>query len=130
MKFIVLLKADSPAMSRQFYEDELGLFKLQGELWDSACTMQAIYSDEFGIELTTYNRAPAEEPAFTLIVPDCAREFARLRATSFGSGARIVPNKDGVVEIFEYPAGKNFMMEDPSGNRFMIHEDYRPDAVD
>jgi hypothetical protein len=124
MKMIVLLKADSPAASRRFYEDELGMFTLQGAMWDSGCTMQAIHVESFGIELTTYNRRPSEEPAFTLIVEDCKKEFARLSAMHFASGARVVPNEAGALEIFEYPAGQNFMMEDPSGNRFVIHEDF------
>lgn len=128
MKMIVLLKAESPELSRQFYENELGMFKLRGAMWDSGCTMQAVTNDDLSIELTTYNRNPTEEPAFTLVVDNCQREFNRLCAIHFSSGARIVPNKDGVLELFEYPAGKNFMMEDPGGNRFVIHEDYRPDV--
>lgn len=119
-----MLRADSPAASRQFYEDELCMFKLKGELWDFACQMCAVASDAFELELTTYNREPTEDPVFTLIVKNCDLEFARLRATNFASGGRIVPNDSGVLEIFEYPAGKNFSMEDPAGNRFLIHEDY------
>ncbi len=104
------------------------MFRLKGEMWDSACQMAAIGSDDIELELTNYNREPSASPVFTLMVDDCKREFARLRATQFSSGGRLVPNENGVVEVFEYPAGKNFMMEDPSGNRFMIHEDYNPQA--
>ena len=100
------------------------MFRLKGELWDSACQMLAIDSDALELELTTYNRKPSEEPIFTLIVKNCDHEFARLRATNFASGGRILPNEAGALELFEYPAGKNFSMEDPAGNRFLIHEDY------
>lgn len=124
MKMILLLKADPVAVSRQFYEDELRMFKLKGDMWDSACTMVANDSDDLELELTTYNRQPSEEPAFTLTVANCDKEFARLRATTFSSGGRIVPNERGELEVFEYPAGKSFMLEDPAGNRFLIHEDY------
>ena len=126
MKLSLMLRADSPSASRQFYEDELGMFRLKGEMWDSACQMVAVSNDDIELELTDYNREASDSPVFTLMVDDCDREFARLRATGFASGARIVPNDNGVVAVFEYPAGKNFMMEDPSGNRFMIHEDYKP----
>lgn len=124
MKMIVLLKAASPALSRQFYEAELGLFKLKGEMWESACTMQAVESADVEVELTRYHRAPSEVPAFTLVVPDCAREFARLRTTHFASGGRLVPDDKGELAMFDYPGGANFMMEDPDGNRFLIHEDF------
>lgn len=126
MKMILLLKADPVAASRQFYEEELRMFKLKGEMWDSACSLVAADSDDLELELTTYNRQPTEEPAFTLIVADCDKEFARLSATTFSSGGRIVPNERGALEVFEYPAGKSFMLEDPAGNRFLIHEDYAP----
>ena len=128
MKLSLMLRANSPSASRQFYENELGMFRLKGEMWDSACQMVAIGNDSLELELTNYNREPSESPVFTLMVDDCEREFARLRATQFSSGGRLVPDDKGVVEVFEYPAGKNFMLEDPSGNRFMIHEDYKPQA--
>lgn len=124
MKTILLLKADSIAASRQFYEDELRMFKLKGDMWDSACSMLANDSDQLELELTTYNRPPSQEPIFTLVVASCDDEFDRLNSTAFASGGRLVPNDRGIPEVFEYPAGKNFMLEDPAGNRFLIHEDY------
>ena len=124
MKMTLMLRTESPVNSRQFYEIELGMFKLQGEMWDWAFSMSAIDNEAFSLEFTTYHRATSEVPIFRLTVKNCDREFARLRATTFTSGGRIVPNKRGVLEVFEYPAGKNFQMEDPAGNRFIIHEDY------
>ena len=117
-RMTLMLRTESPVDSRQFYENELGMFKLQGEMWDWAFSMTAIDNEEFSLEFTTYHRAASEVPIFRLTVKNCELEFARLRATIFSSGGRLVPNKHGVLEMFEYPAGKNFQMEDPSWEPF------------
>lgn len=125
MKLSLPLLAKSTSASRQFYVDELGLFVQHGEVWDSACRLHSVDSGDIELHLTTYATEPSKVPMFWLIVPDCNREFSRLRAKTFSSGGRLVPNKIGLVEMFEYPGGQNFEMEDPAGNRFVIHEDFK-----
>lgn len=127
MRMNVLLKTESASVSRQFYEDELAMFKLEGELWERACSLRALNDDSFGIQLASYFNPPPDlaMPLFSLLVENCAREFSRLLKTTFASGGRLVPDDNGIVEMFEYPGGKNFIMEDPSGNRFLIAQDKR-----
>lgn len=127
MRMKVLLKTESAALSRQFYEDELAMFRLEGELWERACSLRSLSDDSFGIQLASYFNPPPDlaMPLFSLIVEDCDREFSRLFATTFASGGRLVPDEKGMVEVFEYPGGRNFIMEDPSGNRFLIAQDRR-----
>jgi predicted enzyme related to lactoylglutathione lyase len=57
----------------------------------------------------------SEDYAFALEVEDCGGLFDQLRAKPFVTGGRILSE-----EVFEYPLGKNFLLRDPSGNRFLI----------
>lgn len=128
MKLHLHLNADSVEASRQFYVDELCMFAVQGEVWETMCALRGIYDDALGIDLASFhNPLPqSKAPLFTLVVDDCCREFLRLRATNFASGGRILPDEHGNLTVFEYPGGMNFQMEDPAGNRFVIHEQYGP----
>lgn len=92
--------------------------------------MRSVASADIEIELADFHNPPSETALFILTTDDCNREFKRLVNTHFASGGRIVPNEQGRLDIFEYPAGANFMMEDPSGNRFLIHEDFGPSPDD
>ena len=69
--------------ARQFYVDELVMFSLQGELWDSICRLRALDSEDIELHLTEHNREPSPPQIFLLKVPDCKREFSRLKATIF-----------------------------------------------
>lgn len=100
------------------------MFRLVGTLWESACTLRATASEDIELELADFHNPPSDAALFILTTDDCNREFKRLVNTHFASGGRVVPNKHGRLDVFEYPAGANFMMEDPSGNRFLIHEDF------
>ena len=126
MRIKLFLKIDSAEASRQFYEDELAMFRLHGEIWEGTCALRMVGNEDIRLHLAPYYDAPPQprQPAFSIGVKNCDKEFARLRATSFASGGRLMPQKGGVFEVFEYPGGKNFMMEDPSGNRLLIAEDY------
>lgn len=126
MKLHLNLKADSVEASRQFYVGELGMFEMKGTIWLETCALRGIYDDAVGIDLASFHQSLPQSgvPLFTLVVDNCACEFARLKATTFASGGRILPDQHGNMEVFEYPGGMNFQMEDPSGNRFVIHEQY------
>lgn len=123
LKIDVTLKLVSADRSRQFYVDELGMFEPAGIAFDFACRFKPRYNKGFTLSLSTGNQSNAQ-PAFFLLVPNCCLEFNRLRTVHFSSGGRIVPDRRGELSMFEYPGGQNFMMEDPNGNRFVIHEDF------
>lgn len=129
MKFTLRLRTASAPLSRLFYENELAMFKLEGSIWVSGCTLRAIDSDDTRLELSTFHSAPGESAFFILTVDNCQREFLRLLNTEFVSGGKILPGKNGRFGIFEYPAGRNFTMEDPAGNKFLIHEDFSPETM-
>lgn len=65
------------------------------------------------------------EPAFSFEAEDCSKEFERIKNIHFLSGGRLY-KKEGESEptIFEYPLGKNFLLIDPFGNKFLMFEDF------
>lgn len=129
MKISLNLNAGSAQASSRFYVDELKLFKIDTRSTDGACcAISAIGNDEVTINLGPQFKQQSEFALFSLEVDNCDRELERLRKCRFESGGRVVPDKNGQLNVFEWPGGKNFMLEDPAGNRFLLEEDYTKDA--
>lgn len=86
MKLWVSLKNESAEKAIQFYVHELGMFTHDGNVWKSACSLRPIGNDGFKLMMASWHADPTDIPSFSLVVPDCYREFARLRKVHFASG--------------------------------------------
>jgi hypothetical protein len=65
------------------------------------------------------------DPIFAIESNDCQLDFDIIKEITFKSGGYLFKDKDEKEpSILEYPLGKNFLLIDPSGNRFLIYEDY------
>jgi catechol 2,3-dioxygenase-like lactoylglutathione lyase family enzyme len=124
MRIDVLLRAESPADTIRFYVQELGMFQVDADYGMDAWLLRAIANPAICIQITPWHPVPRATPAFALTVPSCDLEFRRLRAQRFAGGGGLVPDEHGVLDVFEWPGGKNFMLEDPGGNRFLLCEDH------
>lgn len=124
MRYDVFLRVDSAAEAIRFYVDELGLFKVEADYGMHAYLLCAVGNPSFGLQIAE-SGAPTSGPArFGLSVECCKREFQRLRQVAFASGGRLVPDANGNLEVFDWPGGQSFLVEDPSGNQMLLFEDY------
>lgn len=124
MRIDVFLRAESAAETIRFYVQELGLFEVAADYGMDAWLLRAIANPAICLQITPWHPPARETPVFALTVPSCDAEFQRLRGVQFASGGGLVPDKNGLLEVFEWPGGKNFMLEDPSKNRFLLCEDH------
>jgi hypothetical protein len=65
-----------------------------------------------------------KSPLFGLEVESCAREFKRISSIDLSNGAKLVPDRNGRLVVSDFPTGCSFEMQDPSGNKFLIFEEY------
>ena len=124
MRISLYLYSTSIENSIRFYVDELSMFSVVEDFGTGYCLLRATDCHAFHIYVTDWVARPSDQFTFSLDVRDCDAVFRRLRDVDYASGARIIPDATGNVEVFEYPGGKNFEMEDPDGNRFLIYEHY------
>ncbi|NHZ61244.1 VOC family protein [Massilia genomosp. 1] len=123
MRIDVLLRAEAPADTIRFYVEELGMFRLDADYGMDCCLLRAIANPAICLQITPWHPAPRETPVFALTVPSCDAQFRRLRSVRFAAGGGLVPDKNGVLDVFEWPGGKSFVLEDPGKNRFLLCED-------
>ena len=116
MRISLYLYSTSIENSIRFYVDELSMFSVVEDLGTGYCLLRATDSPDFHIYLTDWVARPSDQFTFSLDVSDCDAVFRRLHEVDYASRARIIPDATGNVEVFEYPGGKNFEMEDPDGN--------------
>lgn len=69
-------------------------------------------------EGTLYNLS---NPLFSLEVENCDKVFKYLKNSEYKTQGKLLSDN-----IFEYPLGKNILLSDPSGNKFLIIENYYP----
>ncbi|UOD32806.1 VOC family protein [Massilia violaceinigra] len=122
MRIDVLLRAESAADTIRFYVEELGMFRVDADYGMESYLLRAIANPAICLQIAPWHPPARESPVFALTVPSCDSQFQRLRAMRF-AGGRLVPDKNGVLEVFEWPGGKSFMLEDPAKNRFLLCED-------
>lgn len=111
----VHLKAHSVEEARRFYCEDLGLFAVHQDYGMDAVSLVFERNPNVFLILSAGSPPGSEDYAFALEVEDCGGLFDQLRAKPFVTGGRILSE-----EVFEYPLGKNFLLRDPSGNRFLI----------
>lgn len=102
-----------------FYTKEIALFSKEIDF--GMGDIRLISEDKlFGIFLhEDENHHPSNHPLLTILTKTIDEEYARIKNINFTSGGGFLP-KNG---IFEYPAGRNFMIIDPSGNKIIIEQE-------
>ena len=119
-------KVESIEKARQFYIDELGLFKEITTFGERAVILREFRDEnlELYIELGECKNN-SNEPSFSMEVKDCSKEFDRIKRINFFSGGHLFKDEsEEEATIFEFPLGKNFLLVDPSGNKFLMYEDF------
>jgi hypothetical protein len=104
-----------------FYISELALFDIKADYGMDTYLVSYNYNPSFGLNLTVGSPISKSGPLYELVVADCVTEFKRIANIAFSKGGLVNANRDS-KNIFEYPLGKNFLMEDPSGHKFLISE--------
>lgn len=123
MRIDLHLRADSAEFSRQFYVQEVGLFTASSiSFHGKSCMIFPLGYKKFRIYLDAYFRAPPTTPIFSIEVDDWKKNYARLLHMTFKSGGRFFPCKDGELASSQGRQKKTFMLEDPSGNRFLVSD--------
>jgi hypothetical protein len=103
---------------------ELGLFDVRGEYGMNSYLLSAKKNPQLCLLIMEgEEKQLLNSPLFGISVPSCDLEFRRLQNFGFTTGARLVPDQNGNLEVFEWPGGKNILLEDPFGNRFILFED-------
>ena len=128
MKVQIFLMVNDIEEAEQFYTKELKMFsiifsEMRGTL------LRHVKHDYFELFLeknrNTVDIPDSNEPIFAIETYNCKEEFARIRTINFLSGGYIYKHKDEKEpSTLEYPLGESFLMIDPSGNRFIIYEDF------
>ena len=128
MKVKIYLKVDDIEAAEQFYSEELKMFNIiLSEMRGSL--LRHINHDYFELSIKKKNEAndlpTVNQPIFAIETYDCKKEFDRIKKIEFASGGYIYKDKDELEpSTLEFPLGESFLMIDPSGNRFLIYEDY------
>ncbi|MFB9246393.1 VOC family protein [Massilia antarctica] len=123
MRTDILLNVASCALAIKFYVDEFGMFEIAADYGMNAILLHATGNPGVCLQISERAAKTAGAPLFGMSVDSCDSEFERLTQTVFSSGARLVPDRDGKLAVFEWPGGKSFLLEDPSRNQFMLFED-------
>jgi hypothetical protein len=100
------------------------MFDLVNDFGTGFCTLRAKESPNVDLFLGDSYRDAGSWPAFGLSVTDCYAELNRLRNISFTSGGEVVRAKNGSVEVFEYPGGRNILLRDPDNHQILLFEDF------
>lgn len=123
MRTDIFLKVASAPLAIKFYVEELGLFEIAADYGMNDFLLRAINNPGVCLQISERAQKTSGSPLFGMSVENCDAEFQRLQQTVFSSGARLVPDQDGKLAVFEWPGGKSFLIEDPSQNQFMLFED-------
>lgn len=114
----IRLRVDSIQDAEQYYCRELGLFEFYYDYGMGTVSLVARDNPSFFLILATGARGRSDDYLFSIETKDCELLFERLRSTRFETGGKLLSDR-----VFEYPLGKNILLEDPSGNRFLIFEE-------
>lgn len=123
MRADLFLTVASTREALEFYTEELALFELRMDYGMDTYLISYKLSSNLCLSLSMGEVQPRTTPLFALEVEDCLAEFHRIKKIKFTKGGLENTNKSS-QQIFEYPLGKSFLMQDPSGNRFLILEGY------
>jgi hypothetical protein len=124
MRFDLFLNVKSAANSIDFYVHELKLFTLDIDYGNNDFLLCAAGSKQACLSISEAAVLPRPTPIFGLAVESCDKEFERIIGINLSNGARIVPSRNSLLEVTEFPTGKSFAIADPSGHQFVLFENY------
>lgn len=120
-KVIVRLKTSSIRDAEIFYCKELELFEFYQDYGMDTISLIAKENPSFTLLLTTGNVTDTEEYLFELEVNNCTATFDKLKQKEFETTGQLIS-----AAVFEYPLGKSIAFKDPSNNKFILFEEYKP----
>ena len=120
-KVIVRLKTSSIRDAEIFYCKELDLFEFYQDYGMETISLIAKDNSSFSLLLTTGTATDTGEYLFELEVNNCTVMFDKLKRKEFETTGRLLS-----AAVFEYPLGKSIALTDPSNNKFILFEDYKP----
>lgn len=120
-KVIVRLKTNSIRDAEIFYCKELELFEFYQDYGMETISLIAKDNCSFRLLLTTGTVTDTDEYLFELEVANCTATFDKLKQKEFETTGRLLS-----TTVFEYPLGKSIALKDPSNNKFLLFEAYKP----
>lgn len=121
--FEMFLKVRSKERAIAFYVGEAGLFEEAADFGAGYVSLKCTCADHVYLSIIESDSvSPTENPLFSIGVKNCNREIARLSSVEFKSGGSAYLDSSGRIAVLEYPLGKNFMLIDPDGHRFLLME--------
>jgi hypothetical protein len=123
MRVDLFLTVASPKEALHFYVEELALFELRLDYGMDTYLISYKANPTVCLSIGVGEEQVRNKPTFALEVKDCLAEYQRISKIDFTKGG-ILKNNGNDKQIFEYPLGKSFLMQDPFGNRFLIIEGY------
>lgn len=118
-KALIDITVSSVSAATKFYCDELALFDFHQDYGMGTVSLAYKANESILLLLSEGEPAVADRPVFRIEVDSCESIFNRLRAQPFTSGGKLLSQ-----EIFEYPLEKSLALRDPSGNMFVLFEEY------
>jgi hypothetical protein len=120
-KVIVRLKTSSIRDAEIFYCKELELFEFYQDYGMETISLIAKDNSSFILLLTSGTVTDTDEYLFELEVNNCTSIFDKLKQKEFKTTGRLLS-----PTVFEYPLGKSIAFNDPSNNKFLLFEEYKP----
>jgi hypothetical protein len=121
MKTTLFIPVTSADEALRFYIEKLALFEINIDYGMDNYLISYKHNNSFGLNIVLGSPIIHLGPLYELEVANCIPEFERIAGTVFEKGGLVNPNRNS-KNIFEYPLGRNFLMEDPFGHKFLISE--------
>lgn len=115
----IRLNVNAVNQALEFYCNELGLFSLHRDYGMGNISIVYKNNPSFKLMIFEGQTINVEYPLFSIETENCTKLFHQLLGTNFSSNGKLISKS-----VFEYPIGKNILLQDPSGNKFLIFENF------
>jgi|GEM_PF-781391 hypothetical protein len=112
------LKVASVEQAQRFYCEDLGLFDFYYDYGMDTVSLVFKRNPTVFLILSAGRPIECQDYTFALQAKDCKDLFHQLSNKPFVTQGRLLSE-----ELFEYPLGANFMVQDPSGNKVLIFDE-------
>lgn len=120
-KICLVLYTYSIKKSLQFYINETNLFIFDMDLGMNQVRIKSNFNESLYI-LISEVRNKKSINTLEIYTKNIEKEFEKMQKINFKSDAKIISDNGN---LFEYPIGKSFTIEDPFGNQIiLIESDY------